>query len=351
MKNSDASVKGKRVSFFELAKYLIFLAFGLFLFWWLYRGHNLAEIETSLKEFNYNWIALYLFIALLSHVLRAMRWRMLLQSIAFKPGLLNTVFSILIMYLANFAVPRIGEIVRCGVIRKYEGIPVSEQLGTVVVERLIDLLLLSLLLVVVFIFQGDVLGSLFNTGGSSSLEAVTDILNNGMLYIVLAIVLLLSVILFLLHRKKKGVFLKGRLITLWQKFIVGIGAIRKLKNPAGFYLLSVLIYFGYFLMTFVVFKAYEPTENLNMLVGLSVFVMGSVGMVVPVQGGIGTYHYFVIQTLLLYGIDEPGSQVFALVIHGSMTLFMILSGLVALLLLPIVNRRNDKSLRPKGQLV
>ena len=120
---------------------------------------------------------------------------------------------------------------------------------------------------------------------------------------------------------------------------VGVLSFKKVKRPGWYITWSILIYALYFLMTYSVFKAFEPTSLYGIDVGLSVLVMGSVGMVLPVQGGIGTYHYFVIETLKVYGLALTPASVFALVLHGSTSLFMIFFGIIAMLLLPPLNRR------------
>jgi len=132
----------KKKFLLDALKYIFFFGAGIMLFIWVYQGQDLRNIWEGLSRFHYGWIAASFIVFLFSHLFRAMRWRMLIESIGYKPGLFNTFLSILVMYLANYALPRLGEVTRCGILKRYEGVPFTSQLGTVLVERIVDVLFL-----------------------------------------------------------------------------------------------------------------------------------------------------------------------------------------------------------------
>jgi hypothetical protein len=146
------------------------------------------------------------------------------------------------------------------------------------------------------------------------------------------------IILFWKRLKDKKLVKKA--IELIKKFIDGIRSLFRLKNPLMFIVLTLGIYTCYYLMTWFVMLAFVPTSSLSPMVALAVLAMGSVGMVLPVQGGIGTYHFFAVETLVLFGTGRPDAQLLVFVLYGSTTFFIILVGAVALALLPWVNRKS-----------
>ncbi len=320
-------------------KYFIFFAGGIAIFLWVYRGQNPDEILHGLSRFDYGWIAASFVLALLSHFMRALRWRMMLQSIGHNPKLSNTFLSVLVMYLANYALPRMGEVTRCGILKKYDRIPFTNQLGTVVAERAVDfIMLLILLLIVAAIEWGRFIGFAQSQSLDESSFMVRLFTSGAIWYFLLAGLLALAVIILFRNRLLQIGLLK-KMADLGAKFMTGLKSVMKLKNPGLFIFYTLAIYFLYFGMTYSVMLGFEPTRDLGLLAGLALVTLGSVGMVVPVQGGIGSYHFFSIETLLLYGVLRDDAVLLALVLHGSMSLFLIFIGVVALLLLPWLNRR------------
>ncbi len=322
----------------DTLKYVFFFSVGILLFIWVYKGQNLGDIWDGLARFHYGWIAVSFVAMIFSHLFRAMRWRMLIESIGYKPGLLNTFLSILVMYLANYAFPRLGEVTRCGILKRYEGVPFTSQLGTVLVERIVDVIFLLFLLSMVLLFNWDILSSLIShdkgamTSKISFIQSPIFLLAIGLFFLAFAVIYV--------YRKqllKLPAILK--MLSYAGKFTEGLKSVFRLKNPVGFVLLTIAIYGCYYLGTLSVFKAFAPTADLSLMVALSVLAMGSIGMVLPVPGGIGTFHWFAMNTLLLYSVSRPDAQLVTLVLHGSTTLFIILIGAVALGVLPIVNKK------------
>ena len=153
-----------KISPLKILQYLLFFGLGLLIFYFVYRGQDPRKIIDGLKEFDFGWILVSFAFGLLSHLVRALRWRMMIQPLGYSPSVLNTFMAILIMYLANFAFPRLGEVSRCGILTKYEKVPFTPQIGTVVTERIVDFIIFVLiLLLVVFSQFGLITGFIDNT--------------------------------------------------------------------------------------------------------------------------------------------------------------------------------------------
>ncbi|HAQ20250.1 MAG TPA: TIGR00374 family protein [Prolixibacteraceae bacterium] len=321
-------------------KFLFFFLLGIFIFWMVYKDQDMSRLKSILtNEVNYFWIVVSLFLGLLSHISRTIRWNLMIEPLSHKPGMLNTLLAVMVGYLMNLALPRMGEISRCGVLARYEKIPFTKLVGTVVLERLIDMLmLLLLLLIVVFTQFGQVLEFLKNNPDvKEKLEKViySPVLIGGLVFIFV-------IVWFFRHRILAGSFMK-KMMGFGHQFVEGFRSILKMKKFGAFIFHSFFIWFLYYIMLYCIFFSFGFTANLPALAALTVFVLGSFGMVAPVQGGIGAWHFMVIEGLALYGVDQADGQVFALVAHGSMTILLIVLGLISLLVLPFVNERNITS--------
>lgn len=320
-------------------KIIFFFILGILIFWWVYKDQDINRIKSILtNEVNYFWIIISVLLGLLSHISRTIRWNHMIEPLGHKPRTLNTFLAVMIGYLMNLALPRMGEISRCGVLSRYEKIPFTKLVGTVVLERLIDVLMLLLLLLLVVITQfGQVIEFLNNNPEVQ--EKLGKVLHSPILPVSL---ILFFLILWFTRHKIRASGAAKKAIGLFNQFIEGFQSIRNIKKKGSFVFHSVLIWILYYLMLYCVFFAFEFTSHLTPWAGLTVFVLGSFGMVAPVQGGIGAWHFMVIEGLALYGVDKSDGQIFALLAHGSTTVMLIVFGLIALLVLPFINERREK---------
>ncbi len=319
-------------------KFASFFLLGILIFWMVYRDQDFDHIKSVLSnKVNYFWIVVSLFLGLLSHISRTIRWNLMIEPLGRKPRMLNTFLAVMVGYLMNLALPRMGEISRCGVLARYEKISFTKLIGTVVIERLIDVLMLLILLLVVVLTQfGQVLEFLNNNPEvNAKLQKVifSPVLIGGFL--------ILFAVLWISRHKIRGSAFVKKIISFVGQFVEGLKSIQKMKNKGAFIFHSVFIWVLYFLMLYCVFFSFGFTSHLTPLAGLTVFVFGSFGMVAPVQGGIGAWHFMVIEALALYGVDRADGKVFALLAHGSTTIMLIVLGLIGLLVLPFVNERPD----------
>jgi len=257
---------------------------------------------------------------------------MLIRPLGFQPRFVNGLGAIMIGYFANLGIPRIGEVARAGVLARYEKIEVEKVMGTIVVDRIIDVLSILIVTVLALILQYRQIWS-----------AVRDLLDLSTLIklgVAGAIALLISVALFFLFRKKlEQTRIYQKIVSILKGFVEGLATVRQLDRPWLFLLHSINIWLMYYLLNYLCFFAYEPTSDLSPLVGLVTFVFGGWGIVIPTPGGMGSYHFLVQVALGIYGVSSPDSFSYAMIAFitvqiGASAIF----GLISLLLLPFINQ-------------
>jgi uncharacterized protein (TIRG00374 family) len=320
-------------------KIISFFLLGIFIFWLVYKDQDFKRIKSILtNDVNYFWIVVSLLLGVVSHLSRTIRWNLIIEPLGHKPRLLNTFLAVMVGYLMNLALPRMGEISKCGVLARYEKIPFTKLIGTVVVERLVDvLMLLLLLLLTIFTQFGQLLKFLDNNPEVK--EKLVKVIYSPIL---IGLGILALLILWLARHKIQKSSVMKMVMGYVHQFVEGFRSIGKMKKAGAFIFHTLFIWFLYYAMMFCVFFAFGFTSHLMPLAGLTVFVLGSFGMVAPVQGGIGAWHFMVIQGLALYGVAKDDATVFALVAHGSSTIMLIVLGLLSMLILPFVNERTEQ---------
>jgi uncharacterized membrane protein YbhN (UPF0104 family) len=266
---------------------------------------------------------------------------MLIEPLGYKPSLSNTSAALMIGYLANLAVPRLGEVTRCGTLNRSEKIPFNSLLGTVIIERIIDVLCLLICILLVAMTEYDRLGNFLSKNIFDPASAKISAAINSPLVIIVLASLVVILLFFLLRKKNNTKSISGKIVSLLKGIVNGIDTVRKMKSPLLFLFHTVLIWFMYYLMSYTCFFALEATSGLGWQAGLFVLVVGGMGMSAPVQGGIGAYHLLVSQGLMLYGIEHDHGLAFATLMHTSQTLIVILLGAFAFLYL-FLKRKNAK---------
>ena len=259
----------------------------------------------------------------------------MIEPISHKPGFFNTFLAVMIGYLMNLVFPRMGEISRCGVLSRHEKISFTKLLGTVVAERAVDMVSLLLLLAVVIVSQfGEMLDFLHsNPGIERKLQGLI-----ASPYLIAGVVVLIFMIYFF-RKSLKNTFIYKKVEIIFQNLKEGFISVRSIEKKGWFFFHSALIWLLYYLMLYVVFFAFDFTSGLNPVAGLTTFVLASFGMVAPVQGGIGAWHFMAKEALSLYGIANENGIIFAFVAHTSMNGMIIVIGLLSMIILPFINGR------------
>jgi uncharacterized protein (TIRG00374 family) len=326
----------------NIVKILAFLLIGAILFWLVYRNQDIETIKNALKKANLWWLLVSIILGLLSHISRAIRWNMLINPIGYKARNTTLFYSVMIMYLTNYAIPRSGEVVRCGITSKYEKIPFTALLGTVVTERVIDFIMLFLLTFIVALTQFNVIVDFLNNNESAQ-QTVENLTSSVWLLVSILVLIIFLIILLVVFRKKiKQTKLFQKFKKLIDDFIAGIKSVASLEKKWAFIGHTIFIWTMYFTMIFIVFQAFDFTRHLGILAGLTVFVMSSFGMVFPSPGGIGSWHFMAIETLFIYGIDKTQASAFAFAAHESQMIMLIIVGLLALIATSVIKPKDSK---------
>jgi len=305
----------------------------------------LKKLVDDFRSINPIWLIIVLLIYTLSNMFRSWRWRQALEPMGYQVSTINCFLTLMLGYFANLGFPRIGEAARPASLAKYENIEFEKVFGTVVTERVVDIIGLVTVILFSLLFEYEALVRLFS--GSDFLSANLGVVSDNPLLIVGALVFLLVVGYILVTRpfvKNSKIFAK--VVDMVKGFWQGISSIKGLKNPWLYVFYSIGIWVCYYLMTYLCFFAYAPTANLGPGEGLLTFLFGTLGMVFPSQGGMGSYHFAIGEALQLYDISSTDAFSFANIIFFSIQILCnVVFGLLALILLPFINKGNTRNVQ------
>lgn len=329
---------------------MIFLLIGLVILWLVTRGQNLDQIWFYLKNANFLWFIPAVAAGILSHFVRALRWKILINSLGSRVKTHDVFYAVMAGYSVNLAVPRLGELTKCVAITKYYGIPLNRVAGTMVAERIVDVLTLIFLLVFTIAIQWHfVMGFLQELFFNRIFAFVAE---HPFVLLLLTLTLILAPVLLLIWAKRKlsdskpGSFAFG-IKSQIKGFKEGVESIFLMREKTQFIILSFLIWFLYFLTAYLGFMAIDATRHLTPMAGITLLAMGSLGILAPVPAGIGTYHFITIATLtLLYGVSSEPATSYAYLSH-IMQVFLILATTGAIWVFRFV--RTGQRLRQKVQ--
>ncbi|MBR6092955.1 MAG: flippase-like domain-containing protein [Bacteroidales bacterium] len=312
--------------------YVAFLALGVALLWFSFRNIDLAQLWTDIKGANYTWMLLSLVCLAVSLFFRALRWNIQIEALGYKTRASLTYGAVLIAYLANCIFPRLGEVARCGVLKRKENIPFDKTFGSVISERIIDLLVLFGLAFLVIVFQWKLLGSLIT---SWMVPLLNKLINNVLLGIVVVLAGIACIVLLIkiIKRNKK-------IASLWHGFIDGIKSVVTMKKKWRFVLYTLGVWGFYVIMTWLPFYMLAATSHLGLVEAITLLGIATLGVVAPVPGGIGTYHFIAITLLSgFYGISEQVAGSFAAINHGSQMIFYLITGVLAYVVMFFFDKR------------
>lgn len=290
---------------------------------------------------NLVWLFVSLIFILLSHYLRGIRWLLTLESIHYRPRAINSVLSIYVAYASNIIVPRVGEVSRCGVLTKYDGIPFSKSLGTLVAERIVDFMLAMLIFFVMLVCQFDKLVSFFDKTGTRS-GALSTLLHNPWFYVAIAVITALVFLIRYLFKRSKSSAVTGVKKT-FDNFVEGFVSLKKIRRPWLFILYTILIWLCYYLEFYICFYSFPFTSSLGPVAAAVIFAAINVAVIVPTPNGAGPWHFVVITLLCMYGVSEADAGSFALIVHTFQSMFVLLFGAIAWILLQLINRKHHEN--------
>lgn len=320
-------------------KFLVFLALGILLIWLAVKDlteEDKTQIKKSLSEANYAWIALAMVAGVLAHISRAIRWKMLLSPLGFAPKTSNTFYAVMIGYLGNLAINRMGEVLRCGILKRYEKIPFTPSFGTVIAERVIDTLVLFLLFIVSIRIEYERMHDYLSENIFSPLKlkihSLTD--NKPKLFLLIGIVVTAVVLFFVLRKKvlQNPVAQKIRnvLLSFWE----GIRSVAKVKSPLLFIFHTLFIWAMYLMSVYVCVFAFKETESISVTDCLAIMCFGSLG-VIATPGGIGAYQWIVLQIMLLWGYSTAIGVAFGWIAWLAQVAVVLVGGFLSFAMLAI----------------
>ncbi|NVJ86567.1 MAG: flippase-like domain-containing protein [Algoriphagus sp.] len=303
------------------------LGLALWIFWFLYRDIEIDTLWRQVTTSNWFWIGFSLLISLFGFWLRGWRWTLLMD---FQEGKKvnsgEAYHAVMVGYLANLLVPRAGEVARCGILSRTIGMSLGHLLGTVIVERTIDLLFLLGTILIAFLVENQLFLGLADQ--LINLDLLFQKASQNLPLLIGGVGVLVLFLYFLFKKFRQNSFIQ-KVQGFLREIFSGVKGIARLKNPWGFWISSVTIWVIYFLTMYAVSKGIVSTANLSSGEVLLVMVMGSIGMVAPVQGGIGTFHALVAFILIQLGISEQDGKIFAAIIHGTQLFLILIAGLIS----------------------
>ena len=327
---------------FKIFQYLLFLGLGIFLAWWSLKDidhEKRIQIKTSLSHARY-WLIVPVFcILILSHLVRAMRWKLLIDSLGYNPKTENTFFAVMVGYLTNQAVPRLGEILKCTLLARYEKVPADKLIGTIILERIIDAVSLLSIFAITLAIQPHLYTDLINAFFHSPRDPHRKRIPG---YVLAAIVVGLIVIIMLIWMLVKKKTLADALAvfkkignSVWQ----GISAVQHLRKRGLFLLYSLAMWTLYLLGGYIGFYALQETQHYGIKQAFAVLSAGSIGMIAT-PGGIGAYALLLKKTMELYGLQEGVALAFGWILWLVQTFVIVTGGLFSFVAIPYFNKKN-----------
>lgn len=303
---------------------LLPFVFGLGILWWMYRDTDWTNFfDFILCDMKWGWMVLSLAFGIFPQMVRAWRWKMALDPLGEHPKRRTCVDAIFLSYAASLVVPRVGEVMRCGTLKRYNGISFSKSLGTVVTERLVDSLFMLLLTGLAFLLQLPMFLTFLRTTGTDFGDILHRFTGTG--YVVTLLCLILALAAGVVAVRRLGLLERGKDIVkgVWE----GVSSLRRVRNLPLYLFYSLLIWVGYFLHFYIAFFCFDFTSGIGPAAAFLIFCVGTFAVLVPTPNGAGPWHFAVKTMLVLYGVAEPQAILFALVVHTIQTALVIVLGI------------------------
>jgi len=332
-------VKKYLVSFLKLAVSLGVGVGIVYVFVGKMSENEKQEVITDIKRADYLWVIAPVILGLLSNYFRSQRWRLLLRPLGYKPGLFNTFFSVMIMYFLNLFFPRLGEVSRCGVLSRYENVPMDKAIGTMVLERLVDVLCLGIILLILVATQAQKFWALREEIAVKSKDIAGKYQISDSLKYSVFLGVFIAIIAFLAYRiNKQG--LKSFIAEVKDRgmgLLRGIISIKDIGSPWEFIFHTVMIWVCYFSMGYVGFFMFPETAHLPMVAALMCLAFSAVAFSLT-PGGLGLYPIFMQLIVNVYGVAGSAAISYGLVSWSAQTASVLIGGVISLMLLAIFNR-------------
>ena len=322
-----------------LIKVILPFSLGIILLCYLYRNQDISEMMIIIRKgVRYDIILFSLIFGLMGNIIRGFRWGMLIDSLGKSVRRKNVIYPVLGNYAINLALPRVGEIWRCGVTSKYEKVQFAKLLGTLFIDRIMDVLVVGSLTLCLSVFNIRFFRHFFAENPPVIIETIYRLLTSIWTYLCLVLLVLMIWLIFV---KMKHLPIIQKIVGLINNVWEGVKSLWKIKYKFRFIIETILIWSCYFLYFYITFFAFDFMRDLGVRIALIAFAMSALGVAVPVQGGIGVWHFMVMTTLIAFGVDKNDAGTFAMVVFAIQTVWTALAGLFGIIALPIVNKNDN----------
>lgn len=322
-------------------QYIFFLGLGVFFAWLSLKNLNsekIAQIKIAIRNAKHWLIIPVACILILSHFIRALRWRLLMEPLGYKPSKINTFFAVMIGYLTNQAVPRLGEVLKCTILARYEKIPADKLIGTIILERIIDAITLLIIFGITLAIQPDLYVQLLDTFFSSPQTQEENKIASWVIALIIIAIIIVAIGIWMYIKKKTINDFVLLIKKTGQRIVLGITAVRNLKKRKQFLFLTLSLWTLYLSGGYLGFMALQQTEVYGIKEAFTVLSAGSIGMIAS-PGGIGAYAYLLQQTMQLYGLNEAIALAFGWILWMAQTAVILVGGLLSFAALPYYNKK------------
>lgn len=325
----------------DLLKFAVFLGIGLFFIWWFLLKLDAGQKNAIWQSFlgaNWGWVAVVMIVSLLSHFVRALRWRLLFKPLGLSPSLGNTFGAVMVTYLANLAFPRLGEVMRCAMLRTSDKIPMEKSVGTVVTERLFDTVMFVIIVLLGILLMFNSVKDFIYDSLSEKFSALPNMAVIAAVGVGCLVLLFVAYKLF--HQRLLRFKLYSKVFELLQGCVDGVKSILHLgpRSTILFLVYSAIIYFLYIAGGWIILKAFGDTQALGFQTAFVIYLFGSVGMMIS-QGGLGAYPVLVWQALALYNVGESTGLACGWLLWGSQQAIVIVVGLAFLIYFSLLKNK------------
>lgn len=318
-------------------KFSAFLLLGVVLLWLAFRKTDFTKLAAELKEADYSWLFLSVFFGFIGYVSRARRWMLLIHPLGYRPSLISSFYALMTGYLANLALPRIGEITRCVALGKKEKIPVDKLFGTVIVERTIDFLSLLTIMFAVILTSSDKVGKYLNDSIFIPLQnKISAVFGDTWILFTTIFILGIAGIIFLIkyRRRLANIRFFAKMFSVAKGIVDGLKTITNLERKWEFIFLTLVIWLSYAMMTWVVVFAIPSTSHITFGESFFLLVIGGIAMSAPVQSGFGVFHYTISRALVVIeNVSLEDGLVYSLLTHESQLIFVAIVGTISFFLI------------------
>lgn len=313
----------------SILKYLVFLGVGGTLFYMAFRNTEFEKLTDDLRKARYEYVIASMIMGYLAFVSRGIRWKYLIEPMGFKTNTWHSIHAISLGYFTNALIPRAGELARCTSLNQMDKVPVNRLFGTVIVERIIDLIMMaSLALLTLYLEYGKIM-AFFEETMNADIGEESD---SGLWWkLTLVSVVFGALLVFYFFRNKfREHPVYGKVKEFWLGIKEGLKSFKRIEHKTLFLFHTLFIWAMYFLMSYIVVFALPSTSGINPSSGLFVVIVGALGIIAPSPGGIGTFHYFAMVGMGIIGIAADDALSFATLVHTGQTVMTLIAGFVAM---------------------